>query len=258
LEQEAFPGLNVHPRWCQPANLGTVDCSYICRCDDGSDYAVKDGSQTPTLPHQEWFCTRLGEDVGVASPTIRVVQMNGVECFGSRWESGAETGTPKDRSTWWWPRAHRGEIEFAPLAPAISRIFAFDLFIHNVDRHLTNYLVLKQHTGYAIRSFDYSRAWLFNGFPLPPLPMNATAKTVAAIRALRQLFGDFIKINEVSHVCDKLRSTSLARVQSFIDEHPPSWLTKDQKLSILDWWPSEDRMTRIDQVEEGINSGTCL
>jgi len=92
-----LPGIAVIATRCEIADQGTVDCSLFCRCDDGSDYAVKDTAKNASLPHQEWFCTRLGEIAGLASPPCRIVKVGDDDCFGSRWESGMET---KD----WWVR----------------------------------------------------------------------------------------------------------------------------------------------------------
>lgn len=70
-------GLVVTARWCDKANEGTADCAYFCRCDDGSDYAVKDDSHHQFHPHIEYFCTKLGEMVGLASPPCRIVDIDG-------------------------------------------------------------------------------------------------------------------------------------------------------------------------------------
>lgn len=120
----------------------------------------------------------------------------------------------------WWIRAASGEIEFSLLAPTISRIFAFDLFIHNVDRHLTNYIVRKQRVGHSVLAFDYSRAWLWNGFPLPALPMVHTSKTVAAMRYMTSQFGFFLSLNDIKLVCDRLKNVTSNDVERLITEHP--------------------------------------
>jgi hypothetical protein len=246
-----LPGISVVATRCETANQGTLDCNLFCRCDDGSDYAVKNNSKNPNLAHQEWFCTQLGERVGLASPPVRIVNVGNVECFGSRWESGMETHD-------WWVRASTGEIDFTLLAPTISRIFAYDLFIHNLDRHLKNYVVRRQYSGHAILAFDYSQAWLFNGFPLPDLPMDSSAKTLQVMRFLRHSFGDFIKYSEVKYVCDKLRKTDTEIIERIISEHPNIWLTEQQKSHIFTWWYSDKRLHRIHQVEEGIANGSCF
>jgi hypothetical protein len=256
VEVGSYPvGISVEAVSCV-ATKGTADAPEICRCDDGSDYAVKGALTNRHLPHQEWFCMRLGELAGLISPPIRIVKANGHHCFGSRWESGDETGLGYPDG--WWVRAHAKEIDFALLAPTISRIFAFDLFVHNVDRHLFNYIVRKQKLGHTILALDYSQAWLWNGFPLPPLPIQATTNTIVAMRILRRMFGDFISINDVQHVCHKLIGIKNSQVEAIIHEHPLHWLTDAQRNDIFLWWESDERLVRIAQVEEGIKNGTFL
>jgi len=244
-------GLSVTATRCEVADLGTVDCAQICRCDDGSDYAIKNGAAVASMPHSEWFCTRLGELAGLASPVCKVVNVEGEACFGSRWETG---NSPKD----WWLRAKAKEIDFDLLAPTISRIFAFDLFVHNVDRHLTNYIVRQQHFGIAILAFDYSRAWLCNGFPPVALPMTADTNTMKSIRYLIQEFGHFIDLIEVNKVLDNLGHISSTVVTNILLEHPDNWLTKEQKLAIDRWWKSPQRLERLEQIKEGIKNGFHL
>ncbi len=102
--------LTVRAKRADPSNLGTADCSLICHCDDGSDYAVKNASSGKFVAHSEWFCKHLGDQVGIASPECRQVEVNGETAFGSRWESGHN---PAD----WWLRVKSGEIDLARIAP---------------------------------------------------------------------------------------------------------------------------------------------
>lgn len=236
---------------CETAGFGTADCSQVCRCDDGSDYAVKDDMTVAEVPHSEWFCTHLGELVGLASPPCKVVNVQGKPCFGSRWETGHSA---KD----WWVRAKAGVIDFASLAPTLSRIYAFDLFVNNVDRHLTNYIVREQHFGTALLAFDYSRAWLVNGMPPPILPMDGSHKTVMVIKALRSLFGEFFVEDEASHVLDRLESISSSNIDAIISAHPKEWLTEKQHHAIIAWWKSEVRTSRISDIRKGVKDGSYL
>ena len=244
-----FPELPVRARRCDPLAI-SADCKQVCRCDDGSEYAIKEAATVATMPHNEWLCAKLAERVGVAAPAFRVVEVQGIECFGSRWMAGEEAN--------WWNRAHAQQIPFADLAAAISRILALDLFVHNGDRHLKNYFVLKQHIGYSVVAMDFGRSWLFNGIPPPALPMHATENTIRAQRVLRTLFGDFIDLSEVDDVCDRILSVTAGEIDEFIATHPSSWLQDSQKIAILEWWKSTDRTDRVDAIKEGIRNGSLL
>ena len=248
---EGLYGLTVAAVRCESVDLDSADCSMVCHCEDGSDYAIKDQTKDAAIPHSEWFCTRLSEAVGIACPPCKVVSNADDRWFGSRWESGHDA---KD----WWLRAIAGEIDFARLAPTVSRIFALDLFVHNSDRHLNNYIIRQQHFGTSILSFDFSRAWLCNGDTLPSLPMDEEENTVAAMRFLRQEFGEFLVQTDINAVLDKLTQMPLSNIQEIILEHPKEWLTSDQKKWIVDWWDSNARIERIDGIREGIGDGTYL
>ena len=244
-------GNSVTATRCESANFESADCALICRCEDGSDYAIKDSVKNAAMPHSEWFCTRLSEAVGVAAPPCKIVSVKGDKWFGSRWETGHN---PKD----WWLRAVSNQIDFKLLAPTISRIFAFDLFVHNVDRHLNNYIVRKQHFGISMLSFDFSRAWLCNGSPIPDTPMDASTNTIKSMRYLCQEFGDFIQQNETDTVLDNLIALPSANIELIIAEHPENWLTNGEKNWTIPWWNSPNRLDRINRIKEDIVNGTYL
>jgi hypothetical protein len=125
-----------------------------------------------------------------------------------------------------------GSIALDDLRGPLSRIYAFDHFIHNIDRHLGNFLVRGQHTGHAVLANDYSRAWVCNGFPLPSLPM--TCKTVEAQRWLTRYLGQqYIDVNQVKHTVESIARVPSATVKRIIEEHPSSWLTEDIRNNIL-------------------------
>ena len=256
MEQEAglipqLYGFSVAATRCETANFGSADCALICRCEDGSDYAIKDSAKNAAMPHSEWFCTRLSEAVGVAAPTCKIVSVQGDECFGSRWETGHN---PRD----WWLRAIAKQIDFDLLAPTISRIFAFDLFVHNVDRHLNNYIVREQHFGISILSFDFSRAWLCNGAPIPNTPMAFETNTIKAMRYLTSEFGNFLLETETNSVLETLEEISSDYIAQIVAEHPENWLTNAEKDWIIPWWKSSARLDRISKIKEDIANGTYL
>jgi hypothetical protein len=244
-----FPNLPVRAKRSNPMT-GSADCKQVCRCDDGCDYAIKEAAVLPTMPHNEWFCAKLAERVGIGTPTCRIVDVQGIECFGSRWEAGEESD--------WWNRAFAGPISFPDLAPGISRVFAFDLFVHNEDRHLNNYFVQKQRIGYAVLAMDFGRAWLFSGMPPPPLPMAPAANTIGDLRKLLRLFGPFIDSAETDDVCDRLATVTDSEVAGIIASHPSVWINTAQKDQILSWWRSPERQNRITTIRNGIKDGSLL
>jgi hypothetical protein len=242
----------VRIKWCDPKGLGTEDASGICRCDDGCDYVVKDGSKSAFTPHDEWFCTHLASAIGIPSPPCTVVEYpDGSLAFGSRWEGGVAKEP-------WWEMVRRGAIVMADIAPALSRIYAFDHFVHNEDRHLRNFLFRDQHQGWAVLAFDYSRAWLYNGMPLPALPFQPDKKTIMARRFLLSEFGEYIDKAEADGALQKIADVKETQILQSINSHPKTWLPDDEKDKIVNWWQSQQRTDRINQIRQGIHDGTYL
>jgi hypothetical protein len=254
-----FGLIPIKPIWCSPSNLGSADLKQICRCDDGSDYAIKeteidprDSSKYIWTAHNEYFCYRLAQTVGIASPSYHFIEMpNGSTAFGSRWEGGANPHQ-------WWDEVATGKIQKGDILPSLARIYAFDLFVHNVDRHAGNFLIRRQHFGDAVIAFDYSRSWSVYGIPPPDLPMQSLENTVLVQRQLSGLLGDYVTTASTKEILDKLELTSVETITSILHNQHDSWLTKPMRQLIIDWWASSARIARIDSIRAGIDDGTFL
>jgi HipA-like protein len=256
--------LPVDVKWCQPVNLGSADCSNICRGVDGFDYVIKDGvsgASVPQTPHCEWFCSQLGELIGIPSPPFRIVrQLDDTLVFGSRWEGGVikPGSAPAMASARWWEKVKAGDIKLADIQGALSRIYAFDHFIHNVDRHQGNLLVREQYAGHVMLAFDYSRAWVFNGFPLPNLPM-AVNNTVRWQRFFSKEWGSpYIDAAQVDVAIDSIRKIRPETINEILTKQPDTWLPNTLRSDILNWWGSSEMLVRLDGIAKGIADGTYL
>ncbi len=257
-EQPALFPLPIKVRYCNPANLGTADCGLICRGDDGCDYVIKDnktGGSVALTPHSEWFCTQLGELVGIASPQCKIVEMSdSTFTFGSRWEGGVIKQTVGGN---WWDKVKSGDIKLDDIKGALSHIYAFDHFIYNPDRHPGNFIVRDQHAGYAVLANDYSRAWMCAGFPLPALPMNNA--TVSTQRWLSNSWAvKYIDKDEANILLDRIRNISKPIVGRIINGHPNDWLPKKSRDDILNWWGSKPMLDRLDEISKGVENGSYL
>lgn len=245
--------------WCGPPGVASADCGQVCRCDDGCDYVIKDGvskSSTPLVPHSEWLCSQLGELVGIAAPPHKVIDMrDGTLAFGSRWSGGV---VRPDTPGGWVERVRTKAIDLDDIKDALSRIYAFDQFVSNVDRHRGNFIVHDQHAGLAVLANDYSRAWARQGFPLPDAPLPA-CNTVSEQRNLKILWGaEYIMPDTVDEFLNKLSQITKAQVERIIDDHLSIWLPVNLKRDILTWWDSSDRTDRINGIARGVRDGSYL
>lgn len=218
-----------------PKGLGSADAAGLCRCDNGFEYILKEGgAQSPTTPHHEWLCTHLAEEVGIACPPVAAIENGkGGHYFGSRCEGGVVTNDP------WFEMVARGDIELGVVAPVLSRVFAFDCFVHNEDRHLGNFLARSSRNGWALVTFDFSRAWTYHGMPTPDLPLPASANTIFWHRELRGIIGDFMDAAAVGVFLDRLAAIKVSSIEGIIGRHPPEWISPDMRKSVLNWWGSE-------------------
>lgn len=243
--------LPVRAKIVEPANLGTVDCDFFCFCDDGSDYAVKGTTKGRYIPHSEWFCKHLGDAVGIPSPECRLVEVGQSVLFGSRWESVHD---PRE-----WPtRLQSDAVSRERAAPALSRIFAFDLFVNNVDRHTNNYIVRQQRGGWSFLAFDHSRAWMASGWPLPDPPMDALETTRKNARIVNEMLGGIIQKCDVDFVLDRLNEVRLAYIEDIINCQHGSWLNVSEKDAILNFWASSAVGRRLEMIREGFRVGTYI
>lgn len=253
FEGQAAP---VRVSFTLPDDLGTADAPRVCRGSDGCDYVVKDQSVHSAIPHSEWFCSELGERIGIPAPVHKIMDFGGgVMAFGSRWQGGSLS---PDGAVPWYERVSTGEISLTDLSEALSRIYAFDLFVHNEDRHAGNVLIVPQYLGHAVLAFDYSQAWLCFGFPLspPPLPL---CRTVDVQRRLAEKWNKrYVEARIVKETCDAIASLPAVIIQQIISSHPNDWLSDSDRQSIVGWWGSEDMSLRLSQIAEGVDNGDCL
>jgi hypothetical protein len=192
-----------------PVGLG-ADSTAICHCDDNLDYNIKDHKTHRLLPHSEWFCSHLADFLGIVGPPCKVVEMpDGSAVFGSRWEGGVLKGPPHPQ---WWELAISGTLDLSSFSLILTRIYVFDHFVHNVDRHLGNILARDQHSGTALLAFDYSRAWVINGFPLPGLPFAPNENTTATQRDLGRQCGAYVNIREARLFTEQIKRVPVAKI----------------------------------------------
>ena len=239
--------LPVRAKRSDPANLGTADCAAICHCDDGSDYAVKDESSGPYVAHSEWFCKHLGDRVGIASPDCRLVENDGSVAFGSRWESGHDPSG-------WWIKVKNGEIDKDRVGSTISRILAFDLFVNNIDRHASNYIVRPQAGGnMSFLAFDHSRAWRATQWPLPGAPMGASQATVKNFIQIGRMLGGILEKKEFLFVLNKIRDVPASYIEQILQYQCDTWLSEIERDDTILYWQSPHFCRRLDRIEEGLN-----
>jgi hypothetical protein len=219
-------------------------------CDDGYEYAVKLDAPDRFAAHNEWFCSNLAHRAGVQHPAFNPVShVDGRVWFGSQWIAGEIPD--------WWNQVVAGAIAFPEVADDWSRIFAFDLFINNTDRHLRNFFVLKDGATHRMYTMDYSRAWFHNGFPPSSLPLRPTCKTILAHRWIRTNLGAAFNIAAALSALDAIDTITTSNVRRIIYDQDENWLTKAEKRALFDWWDTDSK-PRTASIRLGLQNGALF
>jgi hypothetical protein len=244
---DAFPVRLVS---IDPPNLASVDAAWFGTGDNGLDYCVKTIEKTPHAPAAELICYRLAGFCNLAVPQFDLVEVpGGTVAFGSVWDGSAANQQASFQVL-------QGQTTGKEVARTLSRIYAFDLFVHNVDRHPGNYLCVGgRGPGHAIKAYDFSRAFTTHGWPLPSLPMDPSMHTVQTYRNLRRIH--LFELSEALGVLKKMREIPVAAFKVLIESLPDRWLAAKTRKQVIKWW-AVDRATRIDRITGGLKDGSFL
>lgn len=215
----------------------TADAACIA-IDDATQrrFLCKDQKKLDWLPLAEMLSQQLARRCGLTVPDCHIIELEakpGELLFGSQWEGGAEDFSPGILGKVTNP------IEF-------SRTFAFDLLIHNVDRHMNNYLYLQLAGDTVVKAMDHSRTWWFSGWPLPAPPPPASSATVSNLGYWTAQIG--WARSEANAVVDQWLSISKAELDAIIALAPTEWVSPMRGAELVAWWGSPqwtDRATLV-------------
>lgn len=237
-----------------PAREHTADSAQEIEAADGFLYHVKCDPVDRAVCASEWLCTKIAEEVGIAGPTPALIQMmDGRLAFGSRRISGV---ADKAVTTTFLltPSRSNHEAPVAGLSRLLSNIYAFDMFVHNVDRHFGNYISTEDSGARRLYAMDYSQAlfwaWPFNGFPAP----HENTRQCGVILRQRHGFDTTAAVG----VLDQLKVLAPAVIEGFINRMPPAWMGVKLRSEFMSWWSNGGRSSRIDELREGLGNGRLL
>lgn len=235
----------------------TTTADAICRVQaaDSHDYIVKsDDRGGQGVCASEWLGTHLAEELNMPCPTPKVVQMNDGElCFGSR----IITGTADNAVTTailTSVSVGTGAGPILGLSALLSALYAFDMFIHNVDRHDQNYLSVDDRGTRRFYAIDFGRSLFWNGslsgFPTAPQP------TVTTFRQIVVRHG--FDLAAALAVVERLSELGVAKIEAAFSTMPASWLDQTKRREFISWWKDNGRHERLQKLREGLTNGTLL
>lgn len=186
----------------------------------------------------EWLGQFWARRCGLPVPDCYAVELAanpGVYLFGSRWEGG-NSGPSLDGSN----------IALVSNQEVFSAAWAFDLLIHNVDRHLGNFLYLTLAGELVVKVMDHGRSMWFSGWPLPAPPPVSTSKT-CVVRKLTKRRAKFDRA-EALRVVAAWSAITKQDVVDELDSLPQAWVDPARRAELESWWGSEAWVQRSQAV----------
>ncbi|WP_350575169.1 HipA family kinase [Pseudomonas sp. HY2-MNA-CIBAN-0224] len=231
-----------------PNNQGSADLQLIINGRDGRDYAVKKPSDgRGRVPASELLCYELAYRVTIPTPNYAYINLsNGDTGFGSIWEGGVMKISHITQVM----QILQYHIKVNNIRTFLSRLYAFDIFVNNDDRHWGNYLWRQSFdNSFIALAFDFSRACFetghagFEAF----LPDCNTQKSFTLINLTMNY-----DRTEAINCLDMLSSISSEEIEDILNNMPSSWMTVKEKRNYIEWWASSARIERIENIKRKI------
>ena len=217
----------------------SADADFVAICEQSSKkYLCKSQKKLDSLPAIEWICSSLARDCGLPVPHFEIVETTiypGMLMFGSEWIDDCVDFT----------RAF-SEIKNHHV---LNEALELDFFAHNSDRHLGNYLYSPTNGGYEISLIDFSRALLYHGWPLPPLPLASSDNTIVYFNRWRATYGYMKTLN----IANKIKEMRQDWMFDTMTQMPSIWLNNGIRQELANWWACvnkhENRISRVEMIE---------
>lgn len=227
-----------------------ADISFVALSGGRSLFCKEDKDGRP-IRAAEMLSTRLAGEVGILTPDCTVVEDDdGGTYFGSIGiRSLAGTLEVQTHLT----TAAIDELGGPEpwLGRYISSLYAFDLFLANPDRSMTNFTMDMDDR--QLRAFDFASADLKKWTAERILIENSN--TLSLGRTLRKIHGfDFEAALEM---IKRLDGIPMKVIRRFIGELPRDWLTQVQGESLCGEWENK-RGARLAALSAGLRDGSLL
>jgi len=245
-QQKMFPLDPIEIIQTYPSGANTAHLRLIGEGRDGKDYAIKtlqDGKGF--IPASEFFCYELAKLVDIPTPEYAILKMFDELAFGSVWRGDAETITSE---------LNNFILNEAPddkLLKVMSKIYGFDLFVNNIDRHFSNYLFCSSYQNRrVVFAFDFSQAWLevdFSG--LQVLNKNCGTYKVSELLKTKKLLNLDLGVTTI----EKLSKIPADRIELILKKLVEvNWIDDFQMGLVLSWWGKQEFYDRVDQLKNEV------
>jgi hypothetical protein len=227
-----------------PNDQQSADLSIIAAGTDGRHYAVKttnDGKGF--VPATELFCYELARELNIATPEYQIVRLKDSSlAFGSVWEGGAHI--TKELIQMW--AILTGKKPVMNLKGFLSRVYALDLFINNIDRHFGNFIFRDSYKTNIGLAYDFGRAW----YEISPYSYEAVKHETNT-----QIYHNYIVKSGhydkvlAANALTEISKIDVHRISQILEIIPEEWLPVSIRNELLAWWGESDMSSRINKLK---------
>lgn len=221
------------------------------RADDGLSYVVKDETHgVPCVRAAEFLWLSLARAVALPAPQPEVIDNgSGRLLLGTRREHSAASSALIELLA---GRVTRGGVH-------LSRIYAFDLFAANWDRHPGNYLVLDDGGGsLAVFAIDFSHVTSHPGLTAAGRDPLTTGNCATRVNFPQVVMPYGVDVPAAIEIADRLGGLPLDAINGILIDIPDEWLSQADKSAVRTWWNGPSRGARSAAVKQGLQNGTFI
>jgi hypothetical protein len=227
-----------------PSNLGSADLKTIVQATNKKHYAIKEVSDgNGFVPVTEIFCYELAKELDIPTPNYQIIEMpNGTLAFGSEWEGGIFPSN-------FISDILLNKIKVNDFNIFVSELYAFDIFVNNVDRHFGNYIFRNTYNYETLSlAFDFSRAWYaYNSSnPFNYDCIDTDCNTLSCNNVLKQ-FNQFDS-NITKNTLDKIYNIDVKMIENILTKIPDLWFDSSKRLDLIYFWKN-DMISRINYLK---------
>lgn len=233
----------------------TADAWGRVEASDSHSYLVKtDDRGGPGIRASEWVATRLAEELNMACPTPKIIQLSdGQLGFGSRIIGGlADAAITTQILT--SATIGTGTNNYPGLQALLSSLYAFDMFVNNVDRHDENYISIDDRGTRRFYIIDFGRS-LFWNWPIASFPMASQPTRITFKKIVRRHGFD---AGAAYAMLDRIANVRTSNVNAIVSAMPESWLDRATRDQFTVWWDNGGKLERIAALREGIADGSLI
>tara|TARA_R110001583_G_scaffold188684_1_gene351029 strand:+ start:7414 stop:8202 length:789 start_codon:yes stop_codon:yes gene_type:complete len=240
--------LPIHATHIYRNDQGSADLQVIVTGSNNKDYAVKTIAEgSGYIPATELFCYELAKLIDIPTPSYDLITMRDESiAFGSVWEGGVhkieDINQVVDILT--------GKVSVRDLDMFLSRVYGFDLFINNLDRHFGNYLFRQSYNSMIGLAFDYSRAW----YEVDAFGFQSLCDKMTNTQICHQVVREHNKYDKAIAIksLKSIEQVSSSAIERVLKKIPDEWLEKDVKTEVLDWWDGAKMKLRVSEIIRGL------